>query len=414
MKRLCLALACVASAVLAACGGGSAAPATTSVVVAPTPAANTMPIVVDQGPADLVQAGLPVVNTPFVSVTLCVPGSATVCQTIDHVALDTGSSGLRVMASAFDPGVVLPVASDPASNLALRECAQFADGFAWGSVVAADVQLGGATVASLPVHLIGDADSGTAPDSCVSGPDESTVFSFGANGVLGVGNFVQDCGDACATGAIPGTYYACDAGGGVACTSVTVATGQQVSNPVALLAGDNNGLVMTLASAPVQGEASATGTMTFGIGTETNNTFVAARFYTLDDAGTLVTIFDGLAQSGSFIDSGSNALYFSDAALTTCSDASVFYCPSQTQPMSAVIQGLNGISASVDFVVSNADQLLSTADAVMPGLAGPDVTPASGASAAFDWGLPFFFGRNVYVLFEGRVASGSTGPAVGF
>jgi hypothetical protein len=32
----------------------------------------------------------------------------------------------------------------------------------------------------------------------------------------------------------------------------------------------------------------------------------------------------------------------------------------------------------------------------------------------FDWGLPFFYGRSVFVLFESHTAGAITGPAVGF
>jgi len=414
INRLGLALACVAAMVLPACGGGSTAAPAFSGGIASNPAANTMPIVVDRGPSQLADAGLSTINTPFVTVTLCTPGSTTACQTIDHVALDTGSIGLRVMASVLGPGVSLPAVDDPASGRALRECAQFADGYSWGSVVTADVQLGGAALSSLPLHLIGDAAAGTAPSSCVSGPDESTVLAFGANGVLGIGNFVQDCGDACAASAIAGTYYACDTGGGASCQSTATDLGRQVSNPVALMSTDNNGVVIVLSAVPTSGALSTAGTLTFGVGTEGNNAVGVARFYTLDDAGTLVTVFGGLAQSGSFIDSGSNGLYFSDPSLAVCGDAAAFYCPAQTLAMTAVIQGLNGNSAAIDFTVSNADQIFATPDAAVAGLAGPNAAASGGSFGGFDWGLPFFYGRPVYVLFEKQASNGVTGPALAF
>src|SRR5207248_2177278 len=47
-------------------------------------------LTVDAGPAGGV-------NTAFVSVQVCVPGTTT-CQTIDHVEVDTGSIGLRILA----------------------------------------------------------------------------------------------------------------------------------------------------------------------------------------------------------------------------------------------------------------------------------------------------------------------------
>jgi hypothetical protein len=33
---------------------------------------------------------------------------------------------------------------------------------------------------------------------------------------------------------------------------------------------------------------------------------------------------------------------------------------------------------------------------------------------SFTWGLPFFFGRNVFIVLEGATAGGVQGPAVAF
>src|SRR5207342_1303998 len=68
-------------------------PASTNVVAAP--AQNVQPITVNSGPANNYVNGL------FTSVTVCVPGSASNCQTIDGVLVDTGSSGLRILSSAL-------------------------------------------------------------------------------------------------------------------------------------------------------------------------------------------------------------------------------------------------------------------------------------------------------------------------
>lgn len=339
MNRFVMACPGPALVALAARGGGSDSSAT-----AQAPTANTRAIVVDQGPAALVAAGSPGVDQPLAPVTLCAPGSTTACQTIDHLLVDSGSSGLRIIASA--------------------------------------------------------------PGSCVSGPDESSVLASATNGVLGIGNFLQDCGDACASSALPGTCCARLASGGTGCTPVAVAPDRQVANPAALLPTDNNGVVIERPGIAAMGAASAMGTATFGIGTRADNDTGRARFFGLDDAGTLTTVFGGPAQSGSFIDSGSNGLYFSDPSLPLCSDASDFYCPAQTMTLGAVVQGLNGATATVSFMVANADQLFGGEVAAAPALAGP--------GASFDWGLPFFFGRRVYVLFEGRAAGSTTGPAIGF
>jgi Protein of unknown function (DUF3443) len=93
-----------------------------------------------------------------------------------------------------------------------------------------------------------------------------------------------------------------------------------------------------------------------------------------------------------------------------CTDQDVFYCPKSTLALNAAIQGENGVVANIDFSVANADALLD-ADNVDPGLAGP---AGDSEVDSFDWGLPFFFGRDVYVTLEGTTVGGVTGPAVAF
>lgn len=41
---------------------------------------------------------------------------------------------------------------------------------------------------------------------------------------------------------------------------------------------------------------------------------------------------------------------------------------------------------------------------------------ATGTTGTFDWGLPFFYGKTLYVVFEERLAAGSsqTGPYMAF
>jgi hypothetical protein len=59
--------------------------------------------------------------------------------------------------------------------------------------------------------------------------------------------------------------------------------------------------------------------------------------------------------------------------------------------------------------VDNADGIFSQGVTIVPTVA---FGVPSGMSNSFDWGLPFFFGRAVYVGFKGRTATGIsiTGP----
>lgn len=373
-----------------------------------TPGLNTVPVVVDQGPP----AAGGSTNVLYTTVTLCAPGSTTQCQTIDHVQVDTGSTGFRVLASVLGTGLQptdMPQSTDM-NGQPLDECTQFADGYSWGTVRTADLVVGNETAASLPIQVIGDPTAATVPASCVQGPQENTVQTFGANGILGIGNFLADCGAACAGAAISGTYYDCPPSG--TCAPVAVALSSQVQNPVSFFGADNNGVVIDLPAA-ASPTATLAGTLIFGIGTQSDNALPAsAGIYTLDPTyGTLSTSFNGASYASSFIDSGSNAYFFTDDTIPTCTGQASFYCPATTETLQGLIQGQNGASAAVSFSIDNALSDFATNFAVLPNLAGP---AGSSLQGAFDWGLPFFYGRPVYVAFESNTAAGVAGPWVGF
>jgi hypothetical protein len=165
----------------------------------------------------------------------------------------------------------------------------------------------------------------------------------------------------------------------------------------------------------------------FGIGTESNNglSSSATVFTTVCDLFT--TQFDGqsygvtnateCAGSGSFIDSGSNALFIPNPtdipacpANSSIGNLSAWYCPTSTESLSATNEGESGSSKSTSFTVANAETLFTSpstdTDAVLGGLAGLN---ASGYG--FDWGLPFFYGVNVYSAIDGQKApSGQPAP----
>src|ERR1700735_4765928 len=97
-------------------GGGGAATGSGSTAPPPPALTNFATVVVDAGPPALSVGpnGFIQDNAPFVSVTLCAPGSTTNCQTIDHVLVDTGSVGLRVLQSVLTPSLLaaMPNESD--------------------------------------------------------------------------------------------------------------------------------------------------------------------------------------------------------------------------------------------------------------------------------------------------------------
>jgi hypothetical protein len=65
--------------------------------------------------------------------------------------------------------------------------------------------------------------------------------------------------------------------------------------------------------------------------------------------------------------------------------------------------GQNGASGTVAFSIANAQKLFSTGNAAYSDLGGPN-------SGAFDWGAPFFFGRNVFVAIDGAQTPAGAGP----
>ncbi len=384
---------------LAACGGGnSSTSSSSSNNTITTSGQNVQPIAVNGGPVPNVSYE----NGAFTSVTLCVPGTST-CQTIDGILVDTGSFGLRVLNSAIT--LSLPALS--ANGSALTDCATFVDGsFTFGLVEQADVKLAGETASSVSIHVIETPTAYAIPASCSNGgTNEDTLATLGANGILGVGPEPQDCGLACDPGggqASPPTpaYYLCSSS--VACQPAFVTLAQQVTNPVVLFATDNNGVIIELPSASGP-EASLSGSLVFGIGTQSNNQVPSsATLFLLNSADNFTTTFNGQALTGSFIDSGSNALFFPDSAIPACTDLTFFYCPASTMNLSATNQGTNGATSNVSFSVGNADSM-SSADAVLPTLAGPN-------TSGFDWGLPFFYGRNIYTAIDGKSTPSGTGP----
>jgi hypothetical protein len=370
----------------------------------PSPAAvsNVQAISVTTGPA--AASGTQAINSAFTSVTVCVPGSTAECQTIGGILVDTGSSGLRILSSALT--VSLPQQKGSNGN-PIAECGEFIDSETWGPVQTADIAVAGEKASSVPVQVIGSS-SLSVPASCSDlGPIQDDLASLGMNGILGVGNFVQDCGGGCAASGASnvGFYYTCPSSG---CVVSAQEISQQVSNPVSFFATDNNGVIIELPA--VSGaESSVTGSLIFGIGTQSNNGLGSATVYTIDpDTGSFTTTFKGQTLTdASFLDTGSNAIYFLDssmAGLPTCTDLTFWYCPSTTQALSAITQGTNGATATINFEIGNADTLSSNAnDGVASGLGGP-------SPGLFDWGLPFFYGRNVYTAIEGRSTPGGTGP----
>jgi hypothetical protein len=393
---------CAALLLVAACGGGSSSHSASPAPPHPT-GSNVQPITVNSGPAGNYA------NGAFTSVTVCVPGTST-CQTIDGVLVDTGSSGLRILSSALTISLPQQEVSD---GNPVVECLAFVTSYTWGPVQTADIQIAGEQASSTPIQVLSNTDF-TAPSSCTSnGTSSDTLANLGANGLLGISQFAQDCGAGCVqadnppNSSPPDVYYECPSPTAI-CQPIWQPLAQQLPNPVTLFATDNNGVIIELPAAPSP-EATLSGWLVFGIGTQSNNGLNGATVYTTNANGNFTTTYNHNSYNQSFIDSGSNGIYFltpTQTGIPTCSDMSDFYCPSSTENLSATNQGTNAGSGQVTFSVANADDLVSANPnaAVLGQLAGPNT------EAGFDWGLSFFYGRNVYTAIEGANTPAGPGP----
>ena len=377
-------------------------------------------------------------NFLFTSVTVCAPGTST-CTSIPDVLVDTGSYGLRLLASPQGASGMavsnlgLPQIHAP-NALPLLECVTFLDNsYVWGPVVRADVTISGETAGNIPIQIIGDSQFfDDVPDDCSgsnAANNENSFQTLGANGILGIGLLIEDCGTGCAppNPAVPKAYYACAAGGAGTCqgylrsnprNATSVPLADQVSNPIAAFAEDNNGSIIELPAVPAGGQSSVSGSLVFGIGTQANNGLGSATVLTAvasnsgsGHMGTFTTQFGGQTFPGSFIDSGSNGFYFLDSgtiagivggdplppcpqsgAFSNDSSISSFYCG--TLSSSATNVGTNGSSTVLHIGVANAESLFMSNHQAFDNVAGPN-------SGGFDWGMPFFYGRNVYTAIEG-------------
>ncbi|MGA3212707.1 MAG: DUF3443 family protein [Terriglobales bacterium] len=404
---------------IAGCGSGSSSSSSSGGNNIAPAAANVAAIVVDSGPTALTDMGSGYVNGAFVSVTVCNPSATTSCQTIDHVLVDTGSIGLRLLSVTGDGefSLDLPNQTDTAGN-PLSECALFADNVSYGSVRLANVQISGEKASNVPMQVIGDLTS--IPVDCASaGPIEDTLATLGANGILGVGPFPQDCGEGCLTSVTENSaiYYSCPTSGCV--DTILTSVAQEVTDPVVLFPTDNNGVIVELPSIPIAGANNVAGSLVFGINTESNNGLGAATVFPLDTGtGNLVTIFGGsqlnecgfVSSSGQpvcgFIDSGTNTFATVDPSLLACSDNTSFACTNKTYSGSTVEnEGATGSpTQGVSFSVESADTLFGQSNCCT---AYNDLA-APGGGTTWDWGLPLFFGRNIYSSIEGQTVSGQT------
>ncbi|CAB3804809.1 hypothetical protein LMG28614_06084 [Paraburkholderia ultramafica] len=426
MKQTLRLAAFVALVTLAACGGGSDSssdvhwnakpdwPITPnnpngSGTTAPATGTNIMSVRVDPSSGT--------VNSLLASIQVCVPGtqSPAQCVSVDNMLVDTGSTGVRIMARAIPslaPLLLTQVGAvdDTSGAFPIAECMPFASGYMWGSVKRADIVMGSKTASNLPIQVISDGAFDTPGDcSAQGGPDLGRIG--GINGIIGIDNFTNDSADAIKT-AIPGNYYYCTAQNN--CISTRMLASKEVTNPVSAFAADNNGTVIRLPALAAGGQTSVTGQLVFGVNTQQNNAMPAnPTVFAVDKYGTFTTQYQGQVFNRSAIDSGTNSYAFADNAIPSDPN-SLWYVPTSTLQLTATMEATNGSGTPVQmpFSVGNAYSLMATPNAALDNVGSYFAGTAN--NRMFLWGLPFFYGRSVYTVIGPARIGQRTGPFVAF
>jgi len=239
----------------------------------------------------------------------------------------------------------------------------------------------------------------------------NTVAGFGANGVLGVGVFAQDCGAACVSAATPlAAYYGCTTAG--VCTAENVALVDQVTNPVAAFAVDNNGIIVTMPNLiNANGDTSVQGELIFGIATQADNALPATGLTVLgaNASGDFTATYNGgTTLLPALIDSGTDAYAFNDSTIVVCSTGSFvgYYCPAPAPQNVFAVNigaGANSATNTVNFAIADPNTFMAGASAFINLAGGP-------GSTRFVWGMPFFYGRKIYIGIDQKVTGAFTGP----
>ncbi len=334
--------------------------------------------------------------------------------------LDTGSTGLRIASAALNaslqPGAGLPLVAGAQAPGKLTECEAYISSYVYGPVVKADVVIAGKKVGSTQLQVFG-ASGYMVPRSCSSscsslgGTETNTTESFGGNGLLGVS---FDTADNYAL------YYDCPTPNAAACAVDVAYAG--IPNTVTQFAGDNNGVTISL---PAIAAGTTTkpvwGTLYFGVATQADNTPAATTLAVANDgssgqnSGTFNALIGG-AWSVAYIDSGTDVVYFNDAADTQLTDCPAngfvagFYCPASAQSLSFGLGNAGSspvVFGNLAYTVGNASLLYGVSAVATSAVGGPDSSTSTASNSSVAFGLSAFYGHTIYFLFNGMSAPGT-------
>ena len=337
------------------------------------------------------------INAPVASITVCATGTSN-CRTLDGIAVDTGAPGLRLFGSQLS-GLGITPNTDGGSEIG--ECAFFGyltvSASVWGAVSTVDVKIAGEPTITVPIQVIDDINAFVPPPSaCTQGTLISSPSVLGYNGILGVSQAANDLPKGYGY-----DYFDCSVQD---CSLLSNPPNEDaVLNPVPLFPVDNNGVVVSLPAIADHGQKTSNGTLYFGIGTEGNNQPGQVTTYRLNSDTTsleylgLNTVYQGITAPG-FFDSGTSGYTF-NSSIRRCSNG-YWDCPAKTLSESATNESVDGsVSGIVNFRVANFDNAFNSNKGAFNNVGS---TFDGGTTYdAFVWGLPFFFGRIVYLGVDG-------------
>lgn len=329
------------------------------------------------------------VNAPCVTITICPPNSTAGCTNIDNILLDSGSVGLRVFSSILPPELSNTLMNNNiGGQTSIAQCTTFGDSSQnWGPVVYAGLNLGGLYISEIPILLV-DSSYSFLPATCDNAA--TSPEDFGLNGILGVAPLSDDYGT---------PYFVCNSS---SCTP-TNSSPDYITNPIIMLPPPyNNGITIKFPSIPQSGAYNVIGYALFGEATESENTppdnASLLQVYSGQYPINVITSFMGQYNS-SFLDTGSNLLFFSNSELQPLCQGNYpdFFCPDLSQLIVSYQATIIGTESQypLDFAIANAQWLMNGSNTAFSTIAA---YVSSFNNNTIDWGMPFFYGKTVSVI----------------
>lgn len=186
-----------------------------------------------------------------------------------------------------------------------------------------------------------------------------------------------------------------------------------VSNPVPFLSsGDNNGVVLQMPAVPTSGAGTTYGVVSFGVGTQSDNSVTGFTVIPADSRGNLTVNLNGTDYPGSFLDSGSN-FYFAPLKGVVPTDNNDYFIPSSLLNLPIVLKTSAGVSPVVsmnsqmyigDYRTMDFNQYVAFND-----IGASNGSPGT-SGAIVDLGLPYFYGRSVAYVINGMSSPVGIGP----